>query len=112
MLPVTSLNNLEIGNGKPGNIFKQLLNAWSQKIGVNIQKQIVDWNYQDESSGVLDAPIYIGLKNRCLSDLVLCKGVYHPLLMGKFNLFLQKHGNKNLELRRTRNICNGVDIGC
>ena len=56
MLPVTSLNNLEIGNGKPGNIFKQLLNAWSQKIGVNIQKQIVDWNYQDESSGVLDAP--------------------------------------------------------
>jgi branched-chain amino acid aminotransferase len=56
MLPVTSLNNLKIGTGKPGPLFSKILDEWSLKEGVDIQKQISDWNDQDAHSGMVDAP--------------------------------------------------------
>lgn len=56
MLPVTSLNSVKIGTGKPGDLFSKILNEWSLKTGVNIPKQIADWNDKDANSGNLDAP--------------------------------------------------------
>lgn len=55
MLPVTSLNSLPVGDGVPGPIFNLLLETWSQRVGVNISKQILAWNEQD-GQGVADAP--------------------------------------------------------
>ena len=43
MLPAVSLNGLKIGNGRRGKIFNKLLNLWSEKVGLNIEKQIIDW---------------------------------------------------------------------
>jgi branched-chain amino acid aminotransferase len=56
MLPVTSLNSVEIGTGRPGPVFTKLLKEWSSKTGINIQKQITDWNKDDVTSGNSDAP--------------------------------------------------------
>jgi branched-subunit amino acid aminotransferase/4-amino-4-deoxychorismate lyase len=39
-LPVTKLNGVEIGNGKPGPVWRRLLTAWSELAGVDIEKQI------------------------------------------------------------------------
>ena len=47
MLPVTSLNSISIGQGEVGPIFSKLINQWSQKIDVDIIKQIKDWNDAD-----------------------------------------------------------------
>lgn len=47
MLPVTSLNNVEIGAGKVGSVFDVLLESWSKNIGVNIKQQIQKWNAAD-----------------------------------------------------------------
>ncbi len=41
IMPVTNINGLPIGDGKPGPIFRQLIAAWSQKVGVDIVEQIV-----------------------------------------------------------------------
>ena len=51
MLPVVSLNGLEIGKAKPGKIYKSLLRLWSKKTGVDIKKQIIDWNKLDKLEG-------------------------------------------------------------
>lgn len=47
MLPVTQLNGLPIGDGKVGEKFNALLNAWSSNVGVDIAKQIKTWNEID-----------------------------------------------------------------
>jgi len=39
MLPCTKINGLAIGEGKTGPIFKRLLAAWSEDVGVDILKQ-------------------------------------------------------------------------
>ena len=44
MLPVVSLNQIKIGNGKVGKIFNKLLDTWSNNVGINIKKQIKSWN--------------------------------------------------------------------
>jgi branched-chain amino acid aminotransferase len=44
ILPVTSLNYIKIGNGKVGNIYTSLLDAWGQKNNINIKKQIQSWD--------------------------------------------------------------------
>lgn len=46
LLPVVSLNGLAIGEGKPGILAKQLLDAWSAKVGLDIVGQIWDWDQQ------------------------------------------------------------------
>jgi branched-subunit amino acid aminotransferase/4-amino-4-deoxychorismate lyase len=40
MLPVTSINNAAIGNGKPGPVFQRLLARWSAEVGVDIAAQM------------------------------------------------------------------------
>ncbi len=42
LLPVTKINNIPIGNGKPGAICFRLLDRWGEKVGVDILRQIQD----------------------------------------------------------------------
>jgi len=51
MLPVTSLNGVKIGSGKAGPRFSELLNAWSDNVGVNIKDQIISWSNTSTSGG-------------------------------------------------------------
>lgn len=44
MLPVTSLNGIEIGSGKVGKLFNTLIKTWSHNTGVDIIKQIQKWD--------------------------------------------------------------------
>ena len=39
LLPVISISGRPIGNGKPGPMFRQMIDAWSQMVGVNIVDQ-------------------------------------------------------------------------
>jgi len=39
LLPVTSLNQQPVGDGKPGAIFHRMLDKWSEMVGVDIQTQ-------------------------------------------------------------------------
>jgi branched-chain amino acid aminotransferase len=42
LLPVTKINHVPIGDGKPGPVFRQLIAAWGRRVGVDITEQIVD----------------------------------------------------------------------
>jgi branched-chain amino acid aminotransferase len=42
LMPVTKINGLPIGDGKPGPVFRRLLTAWSQLVGIDIERQVVD----------------------------------------------------------------------
>ena len=42
LLPVTKVNGIAIGSGEPGPMFRALQAAWSKRVGVEIEKQIVD----------------------------------------------------------------------
>ena len=44
MLPVVSLDGKPIGNGTPGPVFKQTLQKWNELVGVDIQRQIEEWD--------------------------------------------------------------------
>jgi len=44
MLPVTRLNGVLIGEGKVGQGFSRLIKQWSENTGIDIIKQIKDWN--------------------------------------------------------------------
>ena len=48
MIPVTSINSVKIGNGKPGELYKSLIKEWSKSVGVDIVKQIADWDNEDQ----------------------------------------------------------------
>ena len=50
ILPVTSLNSLKVGDGKPGKVFNKLIQLWSKKTGVDIIKQIESWNKEIENT--------------------------------------------------------------
>lgn len=52
MLPVTSFNSEQIGNGKINNVTKLLLDKWSENVGVDIVKQIKDWNKSSEDKDI------------------------------------------------------------
>ena len=39
MMPVTRFNFQPIGDGKPGPVYQQLLNAWSEEVGLDIPAQ-------------------------------------------------------------------------
>ena len=56
MLPVTSLNGLEIGDGKVGSIFSQIMSQWSANMGVDIIGQIQKWDSERPQSIDGDAP--------------------------------------------------------
>lgn len=40
MLPVTGINGKPIGSGKPGAMFRRLLDAWGDRVGLDIEAQI------------------------------------------------------------------------
>tara|TARA_Y100001960_G_C14701145_1_gene841703 strand:- start:567 stop:1514 length:948 start_codon:yes stop_codon:yes gene_type:complete len=44
MLPITSINGKKIGDGNKGKIFLKLIQEWSKNVGVDIPKQIKDFN--------------------------------------------------------------------
>ncbi len=44
MLPVTSLNNIKIGDGNVGRFFSRMLKIWSRKVGIDIKAQIQSWD--------------------------------------------------------------------
>lgn len=44
MLPITSINNTLINNGKVGDIYSKLLALWSNNVGVDVKKQIQEWD--------------------------------------------------------------------
>ncbi|MEE9199199.1 MAG: aminotransferase class IV [Dehalococcoidia bacterium] len=39
MAPVVALNGLKIGQGVPGPVFRQLIQAWAERVGVDIADQ-------------------------------------------------------------------------
>jgi branched-subunit amino acid aminotransferase/4-amino-4-deoxychorismate lyase len=40
LMPVTKINGVSIGEGRPGPVYRRLLDAWSQKVGLDIATQI------------------------------------------------------------------------
>lgn len=40
--PVTRINGIPIADGKPGPVFRRLLAAWSERVGLDILQQIID----------------------------------------------------------------------
>lgn len=44
LMPVTKINDVPLGDGRPGPIYRALLSAWSQRVGVDIERQIVGEN--------------------------------------------------------------------
>jgi branched-chain amino acid aminotransferase len=42
LMPVTRINGEPIGNGRPGPIFRRLLEVWGRDVGVDVGRQIVD----------------------------------------------------------------------
>ncbi len=58
IMPVTSLNNIPIGDKQMGKITKHLLDVWSKNVGVDIIKQIELWDNDTSqlSSNELSSP--------------------------------------------------------
>ena len=56
MLPVTSLNGQNIGTGKPGSMFRKLIEKWSDNVNIDIIKQIKDWNKSQNDSEITVSP--------------------------------------------------------
>lgn len=42
LMPVTRINGVPIADGRPGEIYGRLMDAWSEKVGLDIRAQIVD----------------------------------------------------------------------
>jgi len=40
LMPVTKINGLPIGDGRPGPIWKKLMAAWSELVGIDIEGQM------------------------------------------------------------------------
>jgi len=51
ILPVTSINGNKIGNGKPGMGYNNILQGWSEEIGVDIKAQIQAWDKYGRPDG-------------------------------------------------------------
>lgn len=56
MLPVTSLNGSEIGDGGVGPVFGQIIAQWSKNMGVDIAGQIRKWDAEAGQNASVDAP--------------------------------------------------------
>jgi hypothetical protein len=41
-MPVTKINGMAIGDGKPGPFYRRLLEAWSKEVGLDIARQILE----------------------------------------------------------------------
>jgi branched-chain amino acid aminotransferase len=56
ILPTTTLNGINIGDGKMGKITKALLEQWSKNVGVDIISQIKTWTSEVQSGTSSSAP--------------------------------------------------------
>jgi len=63
MLPVTSINGQQIGDGKMGSITQRLLNIWGKNVGVDIVSQIKEWN-KNSRKQMSDAPSPYAFKKK------------------------------------------------
>jgi branched-subunit amino acid aminotransferase/4-amino-4-deoxychorismate lyase len=45
LLPVVRVNGHSIGNGRPGNVFGQLMDAWAKRVGLDIQQQALRFRH-------------------------------------------------------------------
>ena len=50
LMPVTRVNGLPIGSGKPGPIFGRLIDAWSEEVGLDIRRQVLEAEKREEVS--------------------------------------------------------------
>ena len=50
MLPVTSLNHINIGDGKVGKIYTSLLKLWGSEKKIDIKKQIQHWDEENKNN--------------------------------------------------------------
>jgi branched-subunit amino acid aminotransferase/4-amino-4-deoxychorismate lyase len=51
LMPVTRINGVPIGSGRPGPMFSRLMGAWSEAVGVDIVQQILDGARQRQALG-------------------------------------------------------------
>ena len=63
ILPVTSINSMQIGSGKMGPITKRLLDTWGQNVGVDIIAQIKKFGLS-KKPGVTNAPSPYSFKQK------------------------------------------------
>ncbi len=42
LAPCTRINRIPIGDGKPGPRFKEMMAAWSERVGIDIEKQVMN----------------------------------------------------------------------
>jgi branched-chain amino acid aminotransferase len=42
LMPVTRINGRTIADGRPGPIYRRLLGAWSRRVGLDIERQIIE----------------------------------------------------------------------
>jgi branched-chain amino acid aminotransferase len=47
LMPVTKINDSIIGDGRPGAVYRRLLAAWSQRVGLDIEGQILAFATKD-----------------------------------------------------------------
>ena len=47
LMPVTKVNGVDIRDGKPGPIFRRLLAAWSEEVGMDVLGQILGEKAED-----------------------------------------------------------------
>jgi branched-subunit amino acid aminotransferase/4-amino-4-deoxychorismate lyase len=52
LMPVTKINRLPIGDGKPGPVFRRLIQAWSLEVGLDIEKQIIAGGKRRHPAGI------------------------------------------------------------
>jgi len=52
MLPVTTIHGEKIGSGNRGPIFDKLLSKWSTNVGIDIEKQIKNFNKELENNNI------------------------------------------------------------
>jgi branched-chain amino acid aminotransferase len=64
MLPVTTLNSLEIGNGQVGSVFNKIIKCWGDNNNVDIVAQIKKWNSRDNHNKVLNQPTPYSFKKK------------------------------------------------
>jgi hypothetical protein len=55
-LPTTTLNGINIGDGKMGKITTALLEQWSKNVGVDIINQIKTWSAEVTAGSGSSAP--------------------------------------------------------
>ena len=49
LAPVTRINNAPIGEGRPGPVFRRIMEAWSASVGLDIMDQILGQGQPERS---------------------------------------------------------------